>query len=293
MSAFEQEVRSQPAIWRQAAALAADIRPELPGADARIAIVGCGTSFFMAQAVACLRESRGAGEADPFTASDAPLDRAYDAVVVLSRSGTTTEVVRLQRALPPRTTTIAVSAVQDSPVVSAATRAILMEFADERSVVQTRFATATLALFRAALGEDLEPAIADGELALAGPLAVDPADYEHFVFLGQGWTVGLANEAALKLREACQAWTESYPAMEYRHGPISVAGPSSVVWTLGEVESSLLAQVAETGATVVQGELDPMAELVRIHRVAGALAAHKGLDPDRPRYLTRSVVLPS
>jgi fructoselysine-6-P-deglycase FrlB-like protein len=159
--------------------------------------------------------------------------------------------------------------------------------------VQTRFATATLALFRAALGEDLEPAIADGELALAGPLAVDPADYEHFVFLGQGWTVGLANEAALKLREACQAWTESYPAMEYRHGPISVAGPSSVVWTLGEVDSSLLAQVAETGATVVQGELDPMAELVRIHRVAGALAAHKGLDPDRPRYLTRSVVLPS
>jgi fructoselysine-6-P-deglycase FrlB-like protein len=81
--------------------------------------------------------------------------------------------------------------------------------------------------------------------------------------------------------------------MEYRHGPISVAGPSSVVWTLGEVDSSLLAQVAETGATVVQGELDPMAELVRIHRVAGALAAHKGLDPDRPRYLTRSVVLPS
>jgi fructoselysine-6-P-deglycase FrlB-like protein len=293
MSAFEQEVRSQPAIWRQAAALAADVRPDLPEAAARIAVVGCGTSYFMAQAVASLRESRGAGEADPFTASDVPLGRAYDAVVVLSRSGTTTEVIRLQHALPSRTVTIAVSAVPGSPVVSAATKAILMEFADERSVVQTRFATATLALFRAALGEDLGPAIADGELALAGPLAVDPTDYEHFVFLGQGWTVGLANEAALKLREACQAWTESYPAMEYRHGPISVAGPRSVVWTLGEVESGLLAQVAETGATVVKGELDPMAELVRIHRVAGALAAHKGLDPDRPRYLTRSVVLPS
>ena len=102
----------------------------------------------------------------------------------------------------------------------------------------------------------------------------------------------MANEAALKLREACQAWTESYPAMEYRHGPISVAGPHSVVWTLGPVEPGLLAQIAETGATVVKGELDPMAELVRIHRVAGALAVHKGLDPDRPRHLTRSVVLP-
>src|SRR3712207_7559300 len=44
-------------------------------------------------------------------------------------------------------------------------------------------------------------------------------------FLGRGWTIGLANEAALKLRESAQAWTESYPAMEYRHGPISITAP--------------------------------------------------------------------
>ncbi len=293
MSEFEHEVASQPAIWRRAIALAGDARSLLPDTGARVAVVGCGTSYFMAQALAALRESRGEGETDPFTASDAPLERAYDAVVVLSRSGTTTEVVRLLRSLPPGTTTIAVSAVPGSPVVRAATRAVLMEFADERSVVQTRFATATLALFRAALGEDLGPAVADGERALAEPLALAADDFAHFVFLGQGWTVGLANEAALKLREACQAWTESYPAMEYRHGPISVAGARSVVWTLGPVEPDLLTQVAQTGATVVRGTLDPMAELVRIHRVAGELAAHKGLDPDRPRHLTRSVVLPS
>jgi hypothetical protein len=36
-----------------------------------------------------------------------------------------------------------------------------------------------------------------------------------------------------------------------------------------------------------------MAELVRIHRVAGLLAAAKGLDPDHPRHLTRAVELPS
>jgi len=147
-------------------------------------------------------------------------------------------------------------------------------------------------LFRAVFGQDLRPAIADAELALAEPLAVDPTGFEHFVFLGSGWSTGLADEAALKLREACRAWTESYPAMEYRHGPISVAGPHSLVWSLGDVEPELLAQVARTGATVVRGSLDPMAELVRIHRVAGALAAARGLDPDRPRNLTRSVILP-
>jgi fructoselysine-6-P-deglycase FrlB-like protein len=122
-------------------------------------------------------------------------------------------------------------------------------------------------------------------------LPIEPADFEHYVFLGEGWSVGLAHEAALKLREAAQAWTESYPAMEYRHGPISVAGPRSVVWALGAVDQGVLDAAAATGATVVGGGLDPMAELVVIQRTAVALAEARGLDPDHPRHLARSVVL--
>jgi fructoselysine-6-P-deglycase FrlB-like protein len=79
--------------------------------------------------------------------------------------------------------------------------------------------------------------------------------------------------------------------MEYRHGPISLAGDRSLVWTLGDVEPDVLGDVRRTGATVVAGDLDPMAELVRIQRMAVAIAEAKGLDPDRPRHLTRSVVL--
>jgi fructoselysine-6-P-deglycase FrlB-like protein len=79
--------------------------------------------------------------------------------------------------------------------------------------------------------------------------------------------------------------------MEYRHGPISVAGPSSLVWILGSPDPSVADDVAATGATVRIGELDPMAELVLIHRTAVALAEARGLDPDHPRHLTRSVVL--
>lgn len=103
--------------------------------------------------------------------------------------------------------------------------------------------------------------------------------------------MGLANEAALKFREAAQAWTESYPAMEFRHGPISVAGPESVVWALGPVDASVLRDAAATGATVLGGTADPMVELVTIQRTAVALAESGGLDPDHPRHLTRSVVL--
>ena len=293
MSALKQEVGSQPQMWRTAAAMAAGAREVLPAAGARIAVVGCGTSWFMAQSVAALREAGGLGETDAFTPTEMPPGRRYDAVIAISRSGTTTEIVRALRAVPPGTPTIAISAVPGSPVVEAAGRSILLEWADEQSVVQTRFATTVLALFRAAFGEDLRPAIADAERALSEPPPFDPIAFEHFVFLGRGWTIGLANEAALKLREACLAWTEAYPAMEFRHGPISVAETHSVVWWLGEAEPELLEQVAQTGATVVPGELDPMAELVRVHRVAGLLAEAKGLDPDRPRHLTRSVVLQS
>jgi fructoselysine-6-P-deglycase FrlB-like protein len=176
--------------------------------------------------------------------------------------------------------------------VRSARDAVLMEFADEESIVQTRFATSALALLRAHVGEDLQPAIADAERCLTEPLPVDPAEFEHFVFLGAGWTVGLACEAALKFREAAGAWTEAYPAMEYRHGPISVAGSGSLVWLLGRAPAGLIADVERTGATVLDGTLDPMAELVQIQRAAVALAQARGLDPDQPQHLTRSVVLP-
>ena len=291
MSEIEREIASQPERWREAAIRASEVAADLPSLGERVAVVGCGTSLFMAQAYAGLRESSGAGETDAFPASEAPTGRGYDAVVAISRSGTTTEVARLLETLPRSTRTVAICGVAGTPVASAAGRTIVLDRADERSVVQTRFATTTLALLRASLGEDLEVVIRDGEACLAAELPIEPSAFDHYVSLGRGWTVGLANEAALKLRETSQAWAESYPMMEYRHGPISVAGPRSVVWMLGEAEPALVDDVRETGATVVAPAHDPMAELIRIQRTAVALAASRGLDPDRPRHLTRSVVL--
>ena len=93
------------------------------------------------------------------------------------------------------------------------------------------------------------------------------------------------------MREASQSWTESYPAMEYRHGPISIAAPGRVTWHFGEPPAGLPGEVAATGARFESGALDPMAELVRAQRVALARALDRGLDPDTPRNLTRSVIL--
>jgi len=291
MSVTREEISSQPQMWRQVADLLPQVARQLPAAGERVAIVGCGTSYFIAQAVAVARETAGHGETDAFVASEMPAGRPYDVVLAISRSGTTTEVVRCLESLPDGVRSLAISAVPGTPVIDAADDAIVLAFADEASIVQTRFATTALALLRAHLGHDLSAAIADAQTLLDQPLPAQPDGFEHFVFLGHGWTVGLASEAALKFREAGQAWAESYPAMEYRHGPISVAGPGTLVWFVGDADPDLVRDVRPTGATVVTRLLDPMAELVALQRGAVALAEAKGLDPDNPQHLTRSVVL--
>ncbi|WP_329402638.1 SIS domain-containing protein [Streptomyces melanogenes] len=291
MSHVENELSSQPECWKRAAELAVHHKDALPAPGERVAIVGCGTSLFMAQAAAALREGAGQGETDAFAASEYPAGRSYDRVVALTRSGTTTEVLELLAQVRGGARTTAITADPETPVMRAADDVVVMEFADEESVVQTRFATTALTLLRAHLGLHTEQAVADARTALAEPLPEGLVGRDQFTFLGRGWTVGLAQEAALKMREASLSWTEAYPAMEYRHGPISISTENTATWMFGEAPDGLAEQVRATGAQWVAGHLDPLAELVRAQRLAVAVAAARGLDPDRPRHLTRSVIL--
>jgi fructoselysine-6-P-deglycase FrlB-like protein len=289
----ESEVASQPACWRRAATLAAQVAGSLPAGGERVAVAGCGTSWFMAQAYAAAREAAGQGETDAFAASEMPPRRRYDRVLVLSRSGTTTEILQLLARLRGQVPTVAITAGGQTPVAMAAGAVIDLGFADEESVVQTRFATTELALLRTHLGHDMAPVAAEAERVLAQPLPAGLLAARQFTFLGTGWTYGLANEAALKLREAAGMWTEAYPAMEYRHGPVSVTGEGSVVWLLGTPPEGLDAEVAAAGGLAWHSDTDPLAELVRVQLLAVALARARGLDPDRPRNLARSVILSS
>ncbi len=291
---LESELGSQPDVWERAASLTE--RRLLPGDGLRVAVVGCGTSWFMAQSYASRRESGGHGETDAFAASEAFLDRGYDAIVAITRSGTTTEVLQLLdavRRVPAgrRVHTIGVVGDPGSPLVDLVDDVVALPFADERSVVQTRFATGALALLRSSLGEDLAGPIAQARRMLTAPLEEELLDAEQYTFLGTGWSVGIANEAALKLRESSRSWTESYPAKEYRHGPIAIAAPRRVTWVFGEPPAGIAEDTRAAGARFEHNPIDPMADLVRLHRVALERARRMGLDPDRPRNLTRSVIL--
>jgi len=289
------EIATQPDDWARVIGRLDTVAEHLPRPGERVATIGCGTSWFMGQAYAGRREDLGQGVTDAFAASEHHLARGYDRVVVISRSGTTTEVIEVVEGLRAAGIPhVSIVATAGTPVADRSAATILLDDVDEQSVVQTRFATTTLALLRASLGEDLTDAIAQAR----GVLAEDASDAvgalalaEQVTFLGRGWTNGIAAEAALKLRESAQFWSESYPAMEYRHGPVSIAAPGRAVWAFGSVPEGLAEEVRGTGAHFEHRDVDALADLVRLHRLCLGKADAAGLDPDAPRNLTRSIVL--
>ncbi|KUF18921.1 SIS domain-containing protein [Streptomyces silvensis] len=291
MSLTSQEIASQPQCWDDVLDQLSAHAPALPAKGEHVAVIGCGTSWFMAQAYAHLREDSGHGPTDAFPASAARLHRRYDRIIALTRSGTTTEILTALASADPTTRITTITAVADSPAAKAAHDVVVLAGADEQSVVQTRYPTTQLILLLAHLGHSVEQARQDLVTALEAPLDPELLRAEQITFLGDGWHAGLAHEAALKVREAAARWTESYLVMEYRHGPIAVAGPGRAVWSLSPLPAELADRVEATGAHLRRAQLDPVAELVLAQRVAVRLAEDAGRDPDRPAHLTRSVVL--
>jgi fructoselysine-6-P-deglycase FrlB-like protein len=287
---FSTELASQPSVWREAQGVADELRAKLPADGSRLGIVGCGTSLYVAQAVACYRERQGAGETDAFPGSELPSARPWDQVIALSRSGTTTEILDVIQALSP-TPVLGITATAGSPLAGVVADELDLPFADERSVVQTRFATTALSLLLGAYGWDVEASARRAEAFLDESLPEWAGTVEQFVFLGRGVAAAIANEAALKFREILRTWSEAYPTMEYRHGPISAIDERSLVWIMDGEERSIDAQIRDTGARVIRGEGDPLAELVRVHRFAEGLTELRSINPDEPPHLTRSVVL--
>lgn len=291
----EEEILSQPDCWQRAVDMAEGVRGRWPEPGARVAFVGTGTAWFMAEAMAALRERLGQGESDAFVASEFPPLRRYDHVVLMTRSGRTTDINKLLRRLRGQMPTLAIVGDMQAESAELADASIDLSFADEASVVQTRFATTALALCRALLvGEkahaDLERWLTDADYALAIRLDDDYADVDQITYLGRDWTIPLAAEAASKVRQCSQGWAEAYSALEYRHGPITIAEPGRLVWMIGDAPVGLDEDVEATGATWVNHGIDPMAELIVAQRLAVGRAMRLGLNPDTPRHRTRTVV---
>lgn len=144
--------------------------------------------------------------------------------------------------------------------------------------------------------------------------------FADYVCLGQGPFYGLACEAALKLTEMSVSYAQSFHTLEFRHGPKSIVAPDTLVLFLlsensYDAECEVLEEVKSLGGTTlaIANRADDRAraaadllvefsfevpELARLapYVFAGQLMGlytglKKGLDPDRPRHLSRVVLL--
>ena len=148
------------------------------------------------------------------------------------------------------------------------------------------------------------------------------ADEKIFVFLGRGISSATALEGRLKLLELNYVPSLAYPAGESKHGPISVVEegvPVIFVCPRGESRKDIVGSIMEMkarGARIIsiceEGDkeinelsddviemprgipdlLSPIPYVVPLQLFAYHLAVKKGLDPDKPRNLAKSVTVP-
>ena len=284
------EITTQPESWERAVAQAETELAGYPANGERVLIMGCGTSYYAAIAWAWIREQAGHGLTDAMIASEfTTLTRDYDRVIAISRSGTSVDVVEALERLDPAVRLTAVLGDLDTPIAARAHDIIDLSYADETSVVQTRFPTTLLTLVRARHGDgDLGALIEQGRAAVAA--GADEEMPRQLVVLGQGYAAALAQEAALKCRESAGLWAEAYATGEYRHGPISVAGPGTLVWGVTPIPPVVVEAVEATGAKVRQPTHEALAELVTLQFHAVAWADSVGRDANLPIHLSRSVM---
>jgi len=151
---------------------------------------------------------------------------------------------------------------------------------------------------------------------------VQANDFADYVFLAQGPFFGLANEAMLKVKEMSCSYAQCFHTLEFRHGPKAIVSPEALVTFLlsetgYEDEAEVLQEVKGLGGTTlvvtnaatsaVRHAADFVVELKLEVPEFARLAAYampgqllglftglkKGQDPDRPRNLSRVVILNS
>jgi glucosamine--fructose-6-phosphate aminotransferase (isomerizing) len=241
--------------------------------------VACGSSYYLSQTIAAqwTKLLRVRCEAVPasemlFAAEEILQRTRAKQIVLVSRSGKTTEVLRVAECLNanPAVRTLGVTCSEESDLAKLCTRTLKMPWTDEQSMVMTRSFTAVLTLFtrlgaefandaQLAASLDALPEHAEAWLAAnAGKMRAFAAKrvFSDYVFLGQGAHYWLAQEAALKMTEMSSSYAQAYHTLEFRHGPKAIASKDTLITLLlsdasAKEEIPLIGELKELRASVL------------------------------------------
>lgn len=316
MNVTERVIVEQFPFWNGALTCAL---PSIPAR--RIVVVGCGTSYFLAQTIAAAfnlngRQAVAVPGAEWTHQSNAYLADTVDTcVLALSRSGESTETVQaVEASRKVGIPTIAITCAEGSAIERAADQSLYLPTHPEEGVVMTSSASVMLLAGLRLVGTNLDASVIDAARTAMEEVSTKSssllANRNHFAYLGSGPLFGLGAEGALKLQEMSLSYTQNYHSMEYRHGPISLVDRNSLVVMLYSEEmqaeeDKLAADIRSKGAVVIglggPGDLSVDirgSALARLPAMLPALqifgervAQSKGLNTESPRHLTKVVVL--
>jgi len=255
------------------------------------------------------------------TAYRRPSDMRHAIFIVISQSGRSPDLVTATRlARESGALTIAILNETQSPVADEAEYVLPVRAGPEKAVAATKTVVLSMiagAQLIATLTQDdaLTLALARLPQRLGDALRCDWSPWSarlqkaHAAFvIGRGYGFGPAREVALKLTETMQIPALGYSAAELRHGPRAAVTPATPVLvlrqddeaaaTVDELIDELVAQnetVSAAGGP--SGTLpwigddhpicDPVAMLLPAYRAIEQATRARGLDPDKPRYLSK------
>ncbi|RQP23407.1 SIS domain-containing protein [Albitalea terrae] len=286
---------------------------------------GCAAAFLSYLLAARHGVPAGALQLSALTLHDAPLQVRGSLAVAISQSGQSPDLVTSMQRLSARgASTLALVNQMESPLAQACLWRADLRAGPELSVAATKSFVASLvasallvshwrmdaAMLKAldALPHQLDTTVADHEID-ATVRALAPV--EHLLVIGRGFGLPLAQEAALKLKEACGMHAQALSGAEAMHGPVSLAGRgrTALVFATGGPElPGLIAfadhlrrlgtnvvlaappQIRERTMTLTPAdmpELDAVPAIRSFYEVVAALATARGFDADQPPHLRK------
>jgi glucosamine--fructose-6-phosphate aminotransferase (isomerizing) len=253
----------------------------------------------------------------------APPDVAEMVALAISQSGQSPDILAaIAAAQAAGALTVALVNVADSALAKLCDVTVPLHAGPERSVAATKSYIASLsALIQlvAAWSDDVGLATAlDAAPALLreawaadwAPLVEGLVAAKGLYVIGRGPGFGIAQEAALKLKETCGLHAEAFSAAEVRHGPMALVGPDFPLLVFRQADESgegidaLVRDVLARGGRVflAGGDaagavalpvpsahplIEPMLHIQAFYRAANALSIRRGFDPDRPPHLAK------
>lgn len=278
------EILSQGEVWQAVlremshSAVLEQILAESSAAKEWI-FVGCGSSFYLAEAAANSWNLLTGQRARPVPASEILLfpgllqAKGRDTqAVVISRSGQTSESIRAAKVLSRdlQVPALGITCATGSELEQVCDLSIALQVADEKSTVMTRSFTSMLLGLQFLAGRRAGNAgfIADlakmaaqfapriGAIADAVESFVVRRSFADYVFLAQGPFYGIAREASLKVMEMSCSYSQFFHALEFRHGPKAIVSPETCLMfflseTGGEAEVRVLGEMKELGGVTI------------------------------------------